>query len=51
MLRDSSQALGDNDAVVDEISRCDRNTQSHRPDEVGRAYEHAESPGGVNDFK
>ena len=47
--RGSEQPAGTDDAGADEVSGRDGSAESQRPDEVGRADEHAESAGRGND--
>ena len=47
--RGSEQPTGTDDAGADEVSGRDGSAESQRPDEVGRADEHAESAGRGND--
>ena len=47
--RGSKQPTGTDDAGADEVSGRDGSAESQRPDEVGRADEHAESAGRGND--
>ena len=47
--RGSEQPAGTDDAGADEVSGRDGIAESQRPDEVGRADEHAESAGRGND--
>ena len=47
--RGSEQPTGTDDAGADEVSGRDESAESQRPDEVGRADEHAESAGRGND--
>ena len=47
--RGSEQPTGTDDAGADEVSWRDGSAESQRPDEVGRADEHAESAGRGND--
>ena len=47
--RGSEQPTGTDDAGADEVSGRDGSVESQRPDEVGRADEHAESAGRGND--
>ena len=47
--RDGEPEIGTDDAGADEVSGRDGSTESQRPDEVGRADEHAESAGRGND--
>ena len=47
--RDSEQSAGTDDAGADEVGGRDGSAESQRPDEVGRADEHAESTGRRND--
>ena len=47
--RGSEQSAGTDDAGADEVSGRDGSAESQRPDEVGRADEHAESAGRGND--
>ena len=47
--RGSEQPTGTDDAGADEVSARDGSAESQRPDEVGRADEHAESAGRGND--
>ena len=47
--RGSEQPTGTDDAGADEVSGRDGIAESQRPDEVGRADEHAESAGRGND--
>ncbi len=47
--RDGEPTLGADDAGADEVSGRDGIAESQRPDEVGRADEHAESAGRGND--
>ena len=47
--RGGEQPTGTDDAGADEVSGRDGSAESQRPDEVGRADEHAESAGRGND--
>jgi len=47
--RGSEQPTGTDDAGADEVGGRDGSAESQRPDEVGRADEHAESAGRGND--
>jgi len=47
--RGSEQPTGTDDAGADEVGGRDGSAESQRPDEVGRADEHAESSGRGND--
>ena len=47
--RGGEQPAGTDDAGADEVSGRDGSAESQRPDEVGRADEHAESAGRGND--
>ena len=47
--RDGAAEAGTDDAGADEVSGRDGSAESQRPDEVGRADEHAESAGRGND--
>ena len=47
--RDGKAEIGTDDAGADEVSGRDGSAESQRPDEVGRADEHAESAGRGND--
>ena len=47
--RGSEQPTGTDDAGADEVSARDGSAESQRPDEVGRADEHAESAGRGSD--
>ena len=47
--RDGAAEIGADDAGADEVGGRDGSAESQRPDEVGRADEHAESAGRGND--